>query len=151
MYQTGLSPSGNGCGVLIPIVRRTVFDITAGANSTNPVILADRIDTSKYPAGQLVIRQHSLTSSAFAASCTARFSVRNMSISLEEPQTDFVYSSDINSVDFTSADNAPSFKYCVWGQNQAGPAIRVLMTILGGATGGQVYQAYAIDLLLRWP
>lgn len=151
MIPSSISPSGAGCGVLIPLCRRTVFDLYVQANQTQTIILADRIETVRYPAGHLVIRQHSLTGSAFPAGLTVRFSTRIMSIAPEEPQTDFVYAADINSVDFTNADTAPSMKYCVWSQNQAGPAIRVLMTVLGGASGGQVKQAFGLDLMLRWP
>jgi hypothetical protein len=143
-YMNGYSTIANG--ILVPIIRRTVFDFNCATNSTSEVIIADRLDTAKFPSGQLVVRYHTVL--AFASgTATFRILTRNMSISIEEPQTDFVYAGDNSSVDFTSTDSAPLYRY--QNYSSAGPATRVVVACIQGANAGQVQVAVSVDLLMR--
>lgn len=134
-------------GKLVPVFRKTWFDFSCEAGQTSEVIVADKIDTTGYGAGQLVVRLYEVSSFA-SATATFRVSMRSMSIAPDELQTDFVYPFDLTSVDLTQADTAPAMKFQTYGS--AGPNARMFVSLIQGANTGRVKIAIGVDLLMRW-
>ena len=131
--------------LFVPLLRKTRFNLQIPANQTNEIILADRIDTTRYASARLILRYYAKTQ--FVANSTFLIGIRRMSIAPDEPQTDFVESGNLATVDLDST-NVPPHLEISSSWDSTGPATRVVLVVTG-TTAGQIDIAIGLDLQLR--
>jgi hypothetical protein len=134
---------------LIQIIPKTRYEFDGRANSSQSIILKERVPVVTYGSGVLVVRVHDI--SGWTATASAAIAVRAQSVSPEDPGTEFVIESGaaLASVTINDDDTTPELLIATF--NADAPMLRVLLSFSQGATAAGDVQSLTlgVDLVLR--
>lgn len=119
-------------GQLIPIIPKTSYDFDGRASTTQVVVLKDRIPTTDFASGVLVVRAY--PESGLSSTAAANVKVYNVSESPEDKGTFFVGTTALATAGPIDDDTDAATLFTDDLAAPIGPMIRVTLEFAQGAT-----------------
>ena len=135
-------------GVIIPILRYSVFSLGQLVSTTEEIVIADRIPVAPFAKLGLSVRQHRKN---LGTGHSFQFIVRYINPSDEDGQ-DFVnITTPVGSTaTITGTGNAALLELST-GLATLGshPMVRVVLAVVAGGTAGAIFGLFSADLILK--